>query len=219
MGAVQKLATVVIIGLVALATVLVVYLADEPNRREAIAIGRRGIDLRTAQGMFAAGGRRIDFVELGAVADEAATVALGAALAQTVDALPDGLIVYLQGDLGAGKTTLCRGLLQALGHAGAVKSPTYTLVETYTLRGLVLHHFDLYRLHDAEELEFMGIRDYFGPRTVALVEWPQRGGGHFPPADLLIELRDEGSGRSATITSRSTVGLALAERLKSVLKC
>lgn len=152
------------------------------------------------------------------LADEEATLRLGAALAGVLGDASAGLVIYLQGDLGAGKTTLCRGVLQALGHAGAVKSPTYTLVESYTLQPLLLHHFDLYRLHDAEELEFMGIRDYFGPHTVALVEWPQRGGGHFPGADLEIALALAGDGRAATVTPLSQRGQALAERLKIVLK-
>lgn len=151
--------------------------------------------------------------------DEEATVALGAAIAATLGDVPDGLVLYLEGDLGAGKTTLCRGLLQGLGHRGAVKSPTYTLVETYTLGPLSVHHFDLYRLHDPEELEFMGIRDYFGVNSVALVEWPQRGGGHFPAADMGITLVAEGVGRRATLAALSERGRGLVERLKIVLKC
>ncbi|MET0379357.1 MAG: tRNA (adenosine(37)-N6)-threonylcarbamoyltransferase complex ATPase subunit type 1 TsaE [Spongiibacteraceae bacterium] len=150
--------------------------------------------------------------------NEAATIRLGAALAAAFEDLPEGLVVYLQGDLGVGKTTLCRGLLQALGHPGAVKSPTYTLVESYTPGALTLHHFDLYRLHDPEELEFMGIRDYFGPDTVALVEWPQRGGGHFPPADLQLALALAGDGRTAALTAVSPRGQELVERLKTALK-
>jgi tRNA threonylcarbamoyladenosine biosynthesis protein TsaE len=158
------------------------------------------------------------------LADEAATVGLGAALAAAIGEIPGGLIVYLQGDLGAGKTTLCRGLLQALGHRGAVKSPTYTLVETYSLNtdvlgALTLHHFDLYRLHDPEELEFMGIRDYFGAGIVALVEWPQRGDGYFPGPDLVISLAPKDVGRTATVAVNSVLGQALADRLKISLKC
>lgn len=160
------------------------------------------------------------------LADEEATVRLGAAIAAVLEDLPEGLVkdfveglvIYLQGDLGMGKTTLCRGLLQALGHRGPVKSPTYTLVESYPLGALTLHHFDLYRLHDPEELEFMGIRDYFGPYTAALVEWPQRGGGHFPAADVEVELTLSGDGRVATIAPGSPRGQMLVDRLKIVLK-
>jgi len=155
------------------------------------------------------------------LADEKATVAFGAELARMLAAesiSAAGLVIYLQGELGAGKTTLCRGILNGLGHRGAVKSPTYTLVETYSLPVLTVHHFDLYRLHDAEELEFMGIRDYFGADTLVLVEWPQRGGGHFPPADLQLELSLEGTGRALTITDLSVAGRALLDRLKIILK-
>jgi tRNA threonylcarbamoyladenosine biosynthesis protein TsaE len=149
--------------------------------------------------------------------DEEATVAAGRAIGEAIaraDAAGTGLVIHLQGDLGAGKTTLCRGILRAFGHAGAVKSPTYTLVETYALPSLTLHHFDLYRLHDPEELEFMGIRDYFGAHTLALVEWPQRGEGHFPVPDLIVNLAVEGVGRVLSICAGSPAGKTLLEQLE-----
>jgi tRNA threonylcarbamoyladenosine biosynthesis protein TsaE len=144
--------------------------------------------------------------------NEEAMVALGSLLAS---ALSGGLVIYLRGDLGMGKTTLCRGIIQSLGHQGAVKSPTYTLIEPYQLQTLSINHFDLYRLADPEELEFMGIRDYFGADNVALVEWPERGKGILPPADLVITIEREGDGRKLKLSAETAAGTdvlaALAE--------
>ncbi len=137
------------------------------------------------------------------LADQDATEALGATLAL---ALQGGGVVYLHGDLGAGKTTLVRGLLHQLGHRGAVKSPTYTLVEPYQMGPLRIYHFDLYRLGDPEELELMGGRDYFEPGTLSLIEWPEQGTGYLPMADLGLQLRYAQQGRSVHLQAHSPLG-------------
>jgi tRNA threonylcarbamoyladenosine biosynthesis protein TsaE len=127
--------------------------------------------------------------------NEAATEQLGANLAHRVR---QGT-VFLVGQLGAGKTSLARGWLRALGHEGAVKSPTYTLVEPYELAGQVLYHFDLYRLEDPEELELIGVRDYFDGAALCLVEWPERGRGFLPEPVLRVDLAVTGTGREASV--------------------
>lgn len=148
------------------------------------------------------------------LSDESATLALGDSLGRAVAEYPEAVIVFLEGDLGAGKTTLGRGLLRAFGHSGPVKSPTYTLVETYELGGRLIHHFDLYRLGDPEELEYMGIRDYFGSGSVCLVEWPERGRGVLPGADLRVTVRAHGAGRRAVLSSGSGMGQRLLAALR-----
>ena len=142
--------------------------------------------------------------------DVAATEQLGATLANV---LPDGLVVFLLGDLGAGKTSLVRGVLRELGYRGAVKSPTYTLLEEYSVAGKVIIHFDLYRLSDPEELDLIGIRDYFNGKSSSFIEWPQRGKGFLPQGDLQIQISLDGDGRLAKISSSSDSGMKV---LKSI---
>ncbi|WP_022948317.1 tRNA (adenosine(37)-N6)-threonylcarbamoyltransferase complex ATPase subunit type 1 TsaE [Methylohalobius crimeensis] len=126
-----------------------------------------------------------------------------------------GTVIYLHGPLGAGKTTLVRAFLQAAGFAGYVKSPTYTLVETYHLDRFPLAHFDLYRLADPEELEWMGVRDYLQKQTVCFIEWPEKGLGFLPSPDLDIRLVVEGEGRRLSITTASLQGERMLARLAS----
>ena len=114
-------------------------------------------------------------------ATDADMQALGAKLANVV---PRGTVIYLLGSLGAGKTTFARGFLRGLGFEGKVKSPTYTLVEPYHTEKYEVFHFDLYRLNSPDELLAIGIEDYFTPETVCLIEWPEKGEGRLPPADL-----------------------------------
>lgn len=146
-----------------------------------------------------------------ALADEQATVDFGAALGRAIGTV--GAVIHLQGGLGAGKTTLSRGILRAFGHSGAVKSPTYTLVEPYELPGVTVYHFDLYRLVDPQELELMGIRDYFHGAAVCLVEWPERGASLLPPPDLRVQLEVDGSGRCAHLVAQSPRGCAILDHL------
>ncbi len=110
--------------------------------------------------------------------------------------LPEKNLIFLHGDLGAGKTTLVRGFLRAAGFTGAVKSPTYTLVEEYTIAGRKIVHFDLYRLVDSEELEWIGIRDYFDQNCVCFIEWPEKGEGFLPKPNRVISLATEHQGRT-----------------------
>ena len=143
--------------------------------------------------------------------DESATVLMGNKLALVVK---DGAIVYLHGDLGAGKTTFTRGVIQGLGHKGNVKSPTYTLVEPYELNLVNAYHFDLYRLGDPEELEFMGIRDYFELNSLCLIEWPEKGAGILPKADLDITLEYVDAGRIITFVANNSKGLSILALLE-----
>ena len=135
--------------------------------------------------------------------DEAATLALGARLA---NCLKPGMTVYLEGELGAGKTTLVRGLLRALGFAGRVKSPTYTLVEPYAFSGFIVYHYDLYRMHDPREWEDAGFRDDVGEDALRLVEWPDKARGWLPAADLRIVLELAGDARRVQLVALSEKG-------------
>jgi tRNA threonylcarbamoyladenosine biosynthesis protein TsaE len=144
------------------------------------------------------------------LAAEADTLALGAALAGGLEA---GMVVYLAGELGAGKTTLARGVLRALGYGGKVKSPTFTLVELYKVSSLFLYHFDFYRFDDSKELADAGLRDYFNPDSVCLVEWPEKAAG-LPPADVAISMRLEGTGRRVEIFADTEAGRRCVERLR-----
>jgi len=179
------------------------------------------------------------------IIDEEAMSGLGAQLAVLTGA---GTIIYLDGDLGAGKTTLVRGFLRALGHQGAVKSPTFTIVEPYSLdynklydynkleeylkldnklssvskdvgsksSSLKVYHFDLYRLEDPEELEYMGIRDYLDGQAIALIEWPEKGYGVLPKPDLTIKITHQVQGREVELLSQSENGAAIVSKLVSV---
>ena len=146
-----------------------------------------------------------------ALPDEAATLALGAAIARE---LQPGVCIHLSGDLGAGKTTLARGLVHGLGFAGRVKSPTYTLVELYVISKLHLYHFDFYRFNDPEEWNDAGFRDLFNETNICLVEWPEKAGDRLPPPDLKIHLAPTPSmGRNASIEARTTRGQSLLQAL------
>lgn len=135
---------------------------------------------------------------------------LGARIAEST---PEGGVFYLQGTLGMGKTTLARSIIQGMGWSAHVKSPTYTLVESYPIAERIAYHFDLYRLADPEELEFMGIRDYDTVNAVWLVEWPERGYGMLPKADVVIKLQEEGLCREIIITAESKKGQHIVSEL------
>jgi len=145
--------------------------------------------------------------------DETATRALGARLARVIE---PGLALYFHGDLGSGKTTLARGLLRGLGYQGRVRSPTYTLVELYTISRLNLYHFDFYRFKDPEEWRDAGFNEYFNDASVCLVEWPEKAAGLLPAADLDIALALAGDGRDLRVCAGTERGKACLHRLMHV---
>lgn len=148
--------------------------------------------------------------------DSDATERLGESLAALVREHGAGAVIFLQGNLGMGKTTLSRGVMHGLGHEGAVKSPTYTIVEPYEHLEPVAYHFDLYRLGDPEELEYLGIRDYFGQGNLCLIEWAERGRGLLPEPDLTVVLESRGEGRTATLAAGTRIGESLLAGLDRV---
>ena len=122
--------------------------------------------------------------------------------------------LYLQGDLGTGKTTLVRGILRGLGHIGPVRSPTYTLIEPYELGAMCLCHLDLYRLGDPEELEYLGLRDLLDGRSLLLVEWPERGRGVLSSPDLVVHIEHAGEARSLDLAAHGLCGRVLEAHLR-----
>lgn len=155
----------------------------------------------------------------GRLENESATLDLGrrlaaATLADANAGSGKATVIHLHGELGAGKTTLTRGVLRGYGFQGPVKSPTYTLVEPYELSQQPIYHFDLYRLADPGEVEFLGAEDYFAGDSLCIFEWAERGGGQIPPADLSIELRGAGAGRHFQCLARSAAGRAIVKNMR-----
>jgi tRNA threonylcarbamoyladenosine biosynthesis protein TsaE len=145
---------------------------------------------------------------------EQAMVNYGHVLATAIAQANAPLLILLNGDLGAGKTTISRGILQSLGYSGAVKSPTYTLVEPYDLEIGKVFHFDLYRLIDPEELEHIGFSDYLSQANLCIIEWPENGGSYIPQADIKIDISQYESGRKVTLTSNTDVGVQCLNQLQ-----
>ncbi len=151
------------------------------------------------------------FVKL-KIPSEHSMLALGGKLAGVCD---EKAVIFLNGQLGAGKTTLTRGFLQGLGYKGSVKSPTYTLVEPYELNHRTVYHFDFYRLRDPHELEYIGIQDYFGEKNICLIEWPDYGTGMLPTPDLLCDIAVLARGRAVTLTPKSPRGNIILRRFEN----
>lgn len=148
------------------------------------------------------------------LADEQETARLGSTLGACLFA---PLILCFQGGLGAGKTTLIRAMLRALGVTGTIKSPTFSLVESYHLSDYVVHHFDLYRLHDETALDALGFRDYFSSDAVCCIEWPERAPSMKPHIDVLFSLEVSGAGRTISVTALRPAGEALVDNLREAL--
>lgn len=146
--------------------------------------------------------------------DNESTIRAGQTLANVAIA---GGVIFLQGTLGAGKTTFSRGLVQGLGHQGAVKSPTYTLVEPYENLSPKVFHFDLYRLGSPEELEYMGIRDFLQEGALALIEWPSQGEGYLPEADVVIDISVSAPGRTLNASAQTLYGESLIQAWQTLL--
>jgi tRNA threonylcarbamoyladenosine biosynthesis protein TsaE len=145
--------------------------------------------------------------------NSAATEAAGHQVAAAISEIkPEKFCIWLEGELGAGKTTFSRGLITAMGHAGRVPSPTYTLVEPYALADYTIYHLDLYRLGDAQELDFLGLDEYWDKGAVLLIEWPERGAGFLPAADLVLALSVAGAGRQFDCQARTPAGEAIARQ-------
>ncbi len=137
---------------------------------------------------------------------EDSMVAAGMQFGKVLNADIKGATVFLQGDLGMGKTTFTRGVMRHFGHQGATKSPTYTLVEPYQFEQQKLHHFDLYRLGHPEELEYLGIRDYFDGAAINLIEWPDKGLGFLPEADVVLTIHSLERGRQLNFVAKTSLG-------------
>src|SRR5271170_517763 len=147
------------------------------------------------------------------LADSSSTEALGIALARAFPGASAGAVVYLQGELGAGKTTCVRSLLRTLGVTALVRSPTYTLVDAYDLPALKCVHVDLYRLQSAAEVDGLGLRELTGPGCLMLIEWPEKGGAAIPSSDLRLLLRYAGEARTVALCANGAIGRAWLENL------
>jgi len=146
------------------------------------------------------------------IPDEKSMLTLGAKLAHVCK---NAAVIFLNGQLGAGKTTLTRGFLRGLGYEGHVKSPTYTLVESYQLDHCTIYHFDFYRLRDPQELEYIGIQDYFDSKNTCLIEWPDYGAGMLPIPDLSCDIELNSNGRNVKLTPHSEYGNLILHRFEN----
>ncbi len=158
-----------------------------------------------------------------ALPDERATVGLGTALAAAIAEASaairtQGLVISITGQLGAGKTSLIRAALRSLGVTGAIKSPSFALVEPYVVSSLDFYHFDFYRLADPEEFSLAGFRELFGPASVCLIEWPEKAGRYLPAADLQIALQVSGEGRHAVLAATNELGATCLQRVETELE-